>query len=95
MTATRISTICTIGVTLGLAFSASIMAMSSSFAYSARAQQMCTGDAMRLCSSEIPSIPRITSCIRRNKSSLSPGCRTVLEKEDGGTSRNKVATTRS
>jgi hypothetical protein len=44
-----------------VAFAASISALSStsSFAYSAEAQQMCTGDAFRLCSSEI-NIPAIT-----------------------------------
>jgi len=32
-------------------------ASTSSFAFSAEAQQMCTGDAFRLCSSEIPEFP--------------------------------------
>ena len=54
MTAARISTIRKIGLTLGLALSMSTVATSSSFAYSARARQMCMGDAFRLCSSEIP-----------------------------------------
>ena len=41
-----------------VAFAAYISALSStsSFAYTAEAQQMCTGDAFRLCSSEIPNI---------------------------------------
>lgn len=82
-----------IGLTLALALSVSVAAMSSGFAFSAEAQQMCTGDAFRLCAAEMPSIPRITACIRKNKSSLSSGCRAVLEKEDGA-GRSKVATTR-
>ncbi|WP_315811879.1 MULTISPECIES: hypothetical protein [unclassified Bradyrhizobium] len=53
----------------------------ASFAFSAEAQQMCTGDAFRLCSSEIPNIPAITACMIKNRSSLSSGCRAVLDKE--------------
>src|SRR5260363_91875 len=50
-------------------------------AVSAEAQQMCTGDAFRLCSSEIPNIPAVTACMIKNRSSLSSGCRAVLDKE--------------
>jgi len=53
----------------------------ASFAFSAEAQQMCTGDAFRLCSSEIPNIPAITACMIKNRSSLSSGCRAVLDRE--------------
>jgi hypothetical protein len=35
----------------------------SSYAFSPQAQQMCTGDAFRLCSSDIPDIPRVTACM--------------------------------
>ena len=42
---------------------------------------MCTGDAMRLCSSEIPDIPRITACMVRNRANLSVSCRTVMDRE--------------
>ena len=42
---------------------------------------MCTGDAFRLCASEIPNIPKITACMVRNKSNLSPGCRAVMDKD--------------
>ncbi|MGJ5177922.1 hypothetical protein ACQR16_27345 [Bradyrhizobium oligotrophicum] len=54
---------------------------SASFAFSAEAQQMCTGDAFRLCSSEIPNIPAITACMIKNRSALSSGCRAVLDRE--------------
>jgi len=68
---------------LVVAFAASISALSStsSFAYTAEAQQMCTGDAFRLCSSEIPNIPAITACMRKNRANLSTGCRAVMDKE--------------
>ena len=68
---------------LVLAFAASISAVSStsSFAFSAEAQQMCTGDAFRLCSSEIPNISKITACMYKHKAELSTGCRTVMDKD--------------
>jgi len=43
--------------------------------YTADQQQACTGDAFRLCSAEIPDVDRVTVCMVRNKSQLSPGCR--------------------
>jgi len=54
---------------------------SESFAFSAEAQQMCTGDAFRLCSSDIPNIPAVTACMIKNRSSLTPSCRAVLDRE--------------
>jgi hypothetical protein len=70
-------------VSLALAFTASFSAVTStsSFAFSAEAQQMCTGDAFRLCSSEIPNIPKITACMIRQRANLSGGCRTVLDRD--------------
>jgi hypothetical protein len=56
-------------------------ALQSSPAFSSEAQQMCSGDAMRLCFSEIPDIPRITACMVRNKAHVSPGCRAVMDRE--------------
>nr|WP_235976899.1 hypothetical protein [Bradyrhizobium archetypum] len=44
-------------------------------AYTPEQQQACTGDAFRLCSSDIPDVDRITACMIRNKSQLSPACR--------------------
>lgn len=64
-----------------LAVSASALATSPSLAFTQEAQQMCSADAMRLCSAEVPDIPRITACMVRNKSQLSPGCRAVMDKE--------------
>jgi hypothetical protein len=66
-----------------LAFAASLSALSAraSFAFSAEAQQMCTGDAFRLCSSEIPDISRITACMLRQRENLSVGCRNVLDRD--------------
>jgi hypothetical protein len=44
-------------------------------AYTAEEQQACSGDAFRLCSSEIPDVDRVTVCMIRHKSELTPGCR--------------------
>jgi predicted lysophospholipase L1 biosynthesis ABC-type transport system permease subunit len=57
------------------------LASRASYAFSAEAQQMCTGDAFRLCSSEIPNIPAVTACMIKRKSELSSGCRAVFDRE--------------
>jgi hypothetical protein len=44
-------------------------------AYTQDEEQACSGDAFRLCSAEIPDVDRVTVCMIRNKSQLSPGCR--------------------
>ncbi|WP_246791445.1 hypothetical protein [Bradyrhizobium commune] len=54
---------------------------SPSLAFSPEAQQMCSGDAMRLCASEIPDIPRIRACMVQKKAQVSPGCRAVMDRE--------------
>lgn len=66
-----------------LAFVASFSAFSSSasFAFSSEAQQMCTGDAFRLCGSEIPNVAKITACMMKQRTSLSAGCRSVMDRD--------------
>jgi hypothetical protein len=78
---------------LALAFAASLSAISStsSFAYSSEAQAQCTGDAFRLCGSEIPNISKITACMIKNKAKLSTGCRAVMNKEMAAGRSKKVA----
>ena len=78
---------------IALAFAASVSVVSStaSFAFSAEAQQMCTGDAFRLCSSEIPNIPKITSCMIRHRADLSTGCRTILDRDLAAQRSGKLA----
>jgi len=53
---------------------------SQSFAYTAEQQRMCTGDAFKFCSSEIPNISAITTCMYKHRSELSAGCRAVMDK---------------
>ena len=78
---------------IALAFAASISAISStaSFAFSAEAQSQCTGDAFRLCSDEIPNIPKITACMFKHRAELSTGCRTVMDRDLAAKKSNKVA----
>lgn len=90
MTASFTSTIRRAGLALAVAASLSALSSSASFAFSAEAQQMCTGDAFRLCSSEIPNIPAITACMYKHKADLSTGCRTVMDR-DLAAQKSKVA----
>ena len=78
------------GLALVLAVSLSALSSASGFAFSSEAQQMCTGDAFRLCGSEIPNISKITVCMRAQRANLSVGCRAVMDKADAGKS-DKVA----
>ena len=73
---------------LGFAAIVSIVSTTSSFAFSAEAQQMCTGDAFRLCSSEIPNIPAITACMIKHRAQLSQGCRTVMDRDLAAKGKN-------
>ena len=52
---------------------------------------MCTGDAFRLCSYEIPDIPKITACMIKQRASLSSGCRAVLDRDLAAQSRKVAA----
>jgi hypothetical protein len=90
MTAYLTRTIRQAGIVLALAVSFSALSATSSFAYSSEAQQMCTGDAFRLCSDEIPNISKITACMMKKRASLSTGCRAVMDR-DLAQKSNKVA----
>ena len=90
MTASFSRTLHKAGLVLAVALAFSTLSASGSFAYTAEAQQMCTSDAFRLCSSEIPNIPKITACMVKHRADLSPGCRAVMDKDMG--KDGKVAT---
>lgn len=53
----------------------------ASLAHTPEQEQLCRGDAMRLCSAEIPDVDRVTACMIRNQAQLSDGCRSVFRKE--------------
>jgi len=57
------------------------MLTSVSQAYTQEQQQMCTGDAMRLCGAEIPDVDRVTACMIQKRASLSDGCKAVFRYE--------------
>jgi hypothetical protein len=61
-----------VGVMLAMAL---LIGPAASQNYTPEQQQACTGDAFRLCNAEIPDVDRVTVCMIRNKSQLSPGCR--------------------
>ncbi|MEY9393163.1 hypothetical protein ABIF93_011484 [Bradyrhizobium japonicum] len=52
---------------------------------------MCTGDAMRLCSSEIPDISRVRACMVQKKAQVSPGCRAVMDREHAAARKREAA----
>jgi len=54
---------------------AAVTVPSLGHAYTAEEQQACSGDAFRLCSTEIPDVDRVTVCMIRNKAQLNPDCR--------------------
>lgn len=67
----------------------SALAPNASFAFSSEAQQQCTGDAFRLCGSEIPNVAKITACMIKQRANLSTGCRSVMDRDMA--SKTKVA----
>jgi hypothetical protein len=62
------------GLLLAITLSVSISPAAGQ-TYTPEQEQACTGDAFRLCSSDIPDVSRVTACMVRNKSQLSPACR--------------------
>jgi hypothetical protein len=90
MTIRSTATVRQIGLTL--AFAVSLASVSTaSFAFTAEQQRMCTGDAFRLCGSEIPNIERITICMRKQRANLSTGCRAVMDRDSGRSSDQLAA----
>ena len=91
MTASFTSRIRQAGLVLAFALTASVISTSQSFAFSAEAQAMCTNDAFKFCSSEIPNIPAITACMYKHRAELSPSCRAVMDRDLAARGK-KVAT---
>jgi hypothetical protein len=63
-----------LGLLLTAALSVAALPAASQ-SYTPEEQQACSNDAFRLCSAEIPDVDRVTVCMVRNKSQLSPACR--------------------
>ena len=68
----------------GPVFALALLAASvePAFAFSFEAQLKCSGDAYRLCSSEIPNVEKITACMKQRRELLSAGCRDVMERDE-------------
>jgi hypothetical protein len=69
----------------GLIFATALsfsMLSTAADAYTPEQEQMCTGDAFRLCSSDIPDVDRVTACMVRQRSQLSPGCRAFFREPE-------------
>jgi len=74
-----------------IACAATALAVSPGPAFASDAQQMCTGDALRLCGHEVPNVQRITACMVKQRASLSPGCRAVMDRDHAA--RRRAAAT--
>jgi hypothetical protein len=77
-----------VGVTLAIALWAWPAA---GFAYTMEQQQACMVDAFRLCSSEIPNIEHITTCMVRRQVELSPACRVYFTAAPASSAISKAA----
>jgi len=51
----------------------------------------CTPDVFRLCSAEIPNVPGIIACLKKQKPNLSDGCRTAVNNEEGKMATRSLA----
>jgi hypothetical protein len=78
-----------IALLFAIACAATALSARPTLAFS-EAQQMCTGDAMRLCGHEVPNVQRITACMVKQRANLSPGCRAVMDREHAA--RRRAAT---
>ncbi|MEH2525726.1 MULTISPECIES: hypothetical protein [unclassified Bradyrhizobium] len=79
-----------IALLFAIAVAATALSARPSLAFS-EAQQMCTGDAMRLCGHEVPNVQRITACMVRHRAQVSPGCRAVMDREHAARKRAATA----
>ena len=71
------------GLLLATALSVSI-GPAAGQSYTPEQEQACTGDAFRLCSSEIPDVGRVTACMVARKDQLSPPCRVYFRDPEPG-----------
>lgn len=78
------------GLMLATAVAFSILPVAGR-AYTPEEEQACSGDAFRLCSAEIPDVDRVTVCMIRNKSQLSPGCRVFFRESEAAVTPAQAA----
>ena len=80
-----------IALLFAIAFAATALSARPGPAFSSEAQQMCTGDAMRLCGHEVPNVQRITACMVKQRANVSPGCRAVMDRDHAARRRAAAA----
>jgi hypothetical protein len=68
-----------LGAAVGLLLAVSASHSASAALATPEQRRACTPDVYRLCAGEIPNVRAITSCLRRQKASLSEACRAVFE----------------
>ena len=56
------------------------MAATVASAHSPEQERLCSADAMRLCSAQVPNVELVTACMRKQKASLSEACKAVFDK---------------
>jgi hypothetical protein len=66
------------GVALSLFGATTATAQSYDSISTPEQRRACSPDVYRLCAGEIPSVPKITACLRRKKASLSEACRAAM-----------------
>jgi len=69
-----------LGIATGLAFCLTMLPAKGHAFTQDDQRRLCTGDVFRFCASEIPSVERITACMRKQRAYLSEGCRQVFGK---------------
>jgi hypothetical protein len=74
---------CARNIRLGLMLATAVLVSlpTAGRAYTPEQQQACSDDAFRLCSAEIPDVDRVTACMIRNRSQLSPRCSVYFRPE--------------
>jgi len=80
-----------IALLFAIAVAATALSARPGLAFSWEAQQLCTGDAMRLCGHEVPNVQRITACMVKQRAHVSAGCRAVMEREHAARRRAAAA----
>jgi hypothetical protein len=92
MTDCRLLGVSSLAIAVGFLFViATTVVPAPALAQQNEAERACTSDAMSLCSHLISEANRgkIASCLRRNRSSLSPDCRAVMGGK-GKTTKRRV-----
>jgi hypothetical protein len=73
-----------------------VLQATTSFALGTEEQRAaCTSDVFKLCSSQIPNVEAIVSCLRTNKKNLSAGCQAVFNTPQEQTATRSLATPES